>query len=347
MEVTAVGRVTLADVSRHVGLSRSAVSLVVNDSPNIPESTKNRVRQAMAELGYVYNRQAAMLRNPRSMALGLIVTEVRNAYFGELVMAVEEAAYQVGYTVLICYSRDQADRQEIQLRRLLERGIDGLVIQPASDTTAEQIETWRRTAGVPTVLLARHFGLPHDYVGADNRRAGELVGRHLASIGARSVAMVGGPTATSTSTERRAGLEVALTAAGVPLSPAEQIPSPTNAAGGAAATAALLDRGDLPDAIVAYSDAIATGLYAELHKRGLRPGRDVGIASFDDLPESEHLVPPLTSAATFPTDIGAASAKLLLERLDDPADGGEVAHVLIEPRLRIRASTVLWRGEHT
>jgi LacI family transcriptional regulator len=342
-----MGRVTLADVSRHVGLSRSAVSLVVNDSPNIPESTKSRVRQAMAELGYVYNRQAAMLRNQRSMTLGLIMTEVRNAYFGELVMAVEEAAYENGYTVLTCYSRDEADRQDIQLRRLLERGIDGLVIQPASDTTADRIEAWQRTAGVPTVLLARHFGLPHDYAGADNRLAGELVGRHLASIGARSVAMVGGPPATSTGTERRAGVELALAGTGVQISPPEPISSPTNSAGGAAATAALLDHGELPEAIVAYSDAIATGLYAELHKRGLRPGLDVAIASFDDLPESEHLVPPLTSAATFPADIGAASTALLLQRLDGASGGDEVSHVLIEPRLRIRASTVLWRREHT
>jgi LacI family transcriptional regulator len=327
-------------------LSRSTVSLVVNDSPTIPQSTKRRVRESMAELGYVYNRQAAMLRNHRSMTLGLIVTEVRNAYFGELVMAVEEAAYEAGYTVLICYSRDDAERQETQFRRLLERGIDGLVLQPASDTSSDRIDALRSSSGVPTVLLARHFGLSHDYVGADNRLAGELVGRHIVAIGTRTVALVGGPTSTSTSNERRAGLEAAIANTAVSLTPSDQVPSPTTATGGAEATAALLDRGELPDAIIAFSDAIATGIYAELHKRGLRPGQDVAVASFDDLPESEHLVPPLTSAATFPKEIGATSAALILQRVQEPSEPDDFSHVLVKPQLRIRASTVLWRREH-
>lgn len=341
-----MGRVTLAEVSKHAGVSRSTASLVLNDSPTIPDSTKVRVRESMVQLGYVYNRQAAMLRNQRSMTLGLIVTEVRNAYFGEIVMSVEEAAYEAGYTVLVCYSRDEAARQDTQFRRLLERGIDGLIVQPAADTDPAQIDAMRKAAGVPLVLLARHFGLAHDYVGANNRLAGEIVGRHLVEIGARTVAMVGGPASTSTSRERWAGLHDAASGTALTFAPTERIPSLTHAAGGAEATASLLEHGALPDAIIAFSDVIASGVYAELHARGLQPGVDIAVASFDDLPGSDHYVPPLTTVATFPKDIGSASARVLLHRLDSTLDGDAIEHVLVEPELRVRASTTLWRRSH-
>ncbi|WP_420367122.1 LacI family DNA-binding transcriptional regulator [Curtobacterium sp. L1-20] len=340
-----MARVTLADVSRRAGVSRSTASLVVNDSPTIPKSTKDRVRAAMSELGYVYNRQAAQLRNQRSMTVGLLVTEVRNQYFGELVMALEEAVYEAGYTLLVCYSRDDVTHQQAQLSRLLERGVDGLVVLPAAETTAEQInDLLGAAAHIPCVFFARHFGVDHDYVGADNRRAGELLGRHIAAIGARTVALVGGPRATSAGMERLEGFRTGIAGTAVRIEPSERIASLTNVAGGSAATAALLDGGDLPDAIVAYSDVVAAGTYAELHSRGLRPGEDIAVAAFDDIPGSDRMIPPLTTVATFPSTIGQRCASLLLDRIaGTPAGGPDVEHVLIEPKLRIRASTVSWR----
>lgn len=336
-------RVTLADVSTHAGVSRSTASLVLNDSPKIPLATKDRVRAAMSELGYVYNRQAATLRNQRSMTLGLIVTEVHNPFYGELVMAVEEVAYEAGYTVLVCYSRDQSVRQDTQFQRLLERGIDGLIIQPSADTTTEHVDALRTVSGVPVVLLARHFGGDHDYVGADNVAAGEMLGKHLATRGAKTIAFLGGPGETSTSRERLAGIVRGLDLADA--SSIHRILSATTAAGGAEAAARLLDGGELPDAIIAYSDALASGIYGELLSRGVRPGEDVAIASFDDLPGSDHLMPPLTTAATFPQSIGAAGTALVLERIEATA-GSHPSQTRVEPKLRIRASSVLWRPSH-
>lgn len=340
-----MARVTLTDVSRQAGVSRSTASLVVNDSPTIPKSTKDRVRAAMSELGYVYNRQAAQLRNQRSMTIGLLVTEVRNQYFGELVMALEESVYDAGYTLLVCYSRDDVDHQQAQLSRLLERGVDGLVVLPAAETTTGQINELLRAADpVPCVFFARHFGVPHDYVGADNRRAGELLGRHIAAIGARTVALVGGPRATSAGLERLEGFRAGIEGTSVRIDPPDRIASLTNVAGGSAATAALLDGGDLPDAIIAYSDVVAAGAYAELHERGLRPGEDIAVAAFDDIPGSDRMIPPLTTVATFPTSIGHQCAALLLDRITGAQpDRPDAEHILVEPKLRIRASTVSWR----
>ncbi|NKX55547.1 LacI family DNA-binding transcriptional regulator [Arthrobacter mobilis] len=336
-------RVTLADVSRHAGVSRSTASLVLNDSPTIPLSTKTRVRQAMAELGYVYNRQAATLRNQKSMAIGLAVTEVSNPYFAELAMALDDAAYANGYTVVVGYSRDDTERQDHLISTLLERGVDGLILLPAALSEATSIDRLLAGSRTPLVLLARHFNLAHDYVGADNRTGGQLLGRHIQSIGARTVALVGGPEYTSARVERTEGMKSVFDSAGIRLEPSTVLASETTPAGGAKATAELLDSGILPDVIVAYSDVIAGGIYAELHARGLEPGRDIAVAGFDDIPGSAQMIPPLTTVATFPNKIGTACAEMIFSRIADPEPDNGHEHVLIEPRLRIRASTASWR----
>ncbi|RZK83396.1 MAG: LacI family transcriptional regulator [Rhodococcus sp. (in: high G+C Gram-positive bacteria)] len=306
-----MGRVTLSDVSRHAGVSRSTASLVLNDSPSVAPETTRRVREAMKALGYVYNRHAAMLRNPRSMTLGLVVTEVQNPYFAELAMTLEDVADRANYAVFIGYSRDDPARQ--------------------------------------LVLLARHFDLSHDYVGADNVEAGRLLGQHLRSMGARTVAMVGGPQHTSARREREQGFLAAIDGSDMTMYPTDGLFGEATPDGGADATRRLLDRGEIPDAIVAYSDIVAVGVYAELTRRGLEPGRDIAVGGFDDIAGSAHRTPPLTTVATFPTKIGEKCGELILERLGQslPSDGDAAAtpytHQLVEPALRVRASTAAWR----
>lgn len=359
-------RVTLADVSRHAGVSRATASLVLNDSPSIPAVTKTRVRESMLKLGYVYNRQAATLRSRKSMAVGLIVTEASNPYFAELAMALDDATYANGYTVIVGYSRDDTERQQHLIETLLERGIDGLILLPTALSDSAELVTLLAPSATPTVLLARHVDLKSDFVGADNRKAGELLGSHIHSIGAKSVALVGGPLRASARAERAEGLKSAIEAAGIGFDSSPDYASETTPVGGARATARLLDSGSLPDAIVAYSDVIAIGIYSELHSRGLQPGREIAVAGFDDIPGSAELVPPLTTVATFPSRIGTASAELLFQRItrlrrlssetepaaapepgapqpDSPREDDGIEHVLIEPRLRIRESTTDWR----
>jgi LacI family transcriptional regulator len=347
-ETGIMGRVTLADVSRHAGVSRSTASLVLNDSSAVAPETHRRVLEAMKALGYVYNRNAAMLRNQRSMTLGLVVTEVRNPYFAELAMTLEDVADRSNYAVLIGYSRDDPARQQRLLDRLIERRIDGLILLPAAETEVAQIDGLLATSGVPLVLLARHFGRDHDYVGADNVKAGHLVGQHLSSLGVRSVAMVGGPQQTSARRERETGFLDAIVDTPIQMCPTDGLFGEATPEGGAAATRRLLDRGDIPDAILAYSDIVAVGVYAELNRRGLEPGRDIAVAGFDDIPGSAHRTPPLTTVATFPTTIGERCGELVLERiaqLTTATDASErrFRHNLAEPALRVRASTVAWR----
>lgn len=334
-------RVTLNDVSARAGVSRSTASLVLRGSSKIPDVTRARVLDAMAELGYVYNRQAANMRQSQSMTIGLVATDIRNPYFAELTMAVEEAVHDAGYTLFMGYSRDSIARQEELLEAMLQRQVDGVLLLPAIGSTVENLGAITGRSGTPIVQVARYGSHELDYVGPDNRAAGAALAAHLASLGCSSAALVGGPEGSSARQERIQGLADGFESTAVGFDPAESVSTFNDADGGSDGTATLLDRGGLPDVIVAYSDAVAQGVYAELRRRNLEPGISVAVASFDDVPLAALQVPPMTSVATHATIVGQRASELLLAKLKNP--DLEPRHELVETTVKVRASTALWR----
>ena len=339
--VPTMGRATLNEVSAHAGVSRSTASLVLRGSTRISEATRLRVEHAMVELGYVYNRQAANMRQSRSMTIGVVETDIRNPYFAELTMALEEAVHDRGYTLFIGYSRDRLERQREQIEAMVQRQVDGIMLLPAIGTTVENVGPVAGAYGPPLVQISRYFSKDFDYVGADNLAAANLVAQHVASLGCSSAILVGGPDGSSARRERVEGLVRGFAGTHTRFDAEASVTTLNNAEDGARGLADALDRGELPDAIIAYSDAIAQGIYGELLRRNLQPGINVAIASFDDVPLASLQVPPLTSVATHAVEVGNAAARLLLARLEDPTS--EPQSVVIEPTLKVRASTALWR----
>jgi LacI family transcriptional regulator len=299
------------------------------------------VKAAVDELGYVYNRHAAGLRRRGSRILGLVVTDIRNPYFADLAMGVEEAATAAGYTLLVGYSRDDVQRQNKHLDAMVEQQAEGIVLLPAIGSEKDQLCRIVDRGKVPLVQLARSISPEFGYVGADNRQAAHLLAEHIAALGAASAVLVGGPAGSSAREDRLAGLATGFAGTPVRFDPSEAAPSRNNPHDGGDAFASVVDRGAVPQAVVAYSDAVAIGIYARLRRLGLEPGRDVAIASFDDVPLAELLQPPLTSVATHPRRVGREAAVRLLESI---ASGVPPApSEPLETSLRIRASTASWR----
>lgn len=334
-------RVTINDVAAESGVSRATVSLVLRGSHKIPESTALRVRAAMASLGYVYNRQAANLRTQQTMSIGLVLTGVRDPWFGDVTMAVEDGAHDAGRTLLAGYSRDRSDRQDAVLSTMVEQRVDGIVLLPTSETVARDLELSLGVSNVPHVLIDRRVaGYECDRVRVDHRTAGEQLAGHLADIGVRSMAFIGGPPHCPVRAERLDGLGRGAEARGVELPPEFSIPSDAERLGGTIAAGRLLEMRGLPDAIVAYSDVVALGVLDALRHRGIEAGRGIAVAGFDDIEEAAVQPTPLTSTSTFPSRLGREAVRLLLDRIADPA----VPHrdVVIDPALHVRASTTRW-----
>ena len=297
----------------------------------------------MADLGYVYDRTAAQLRGAKTMTIGVIVPEIRNPYLAELLMTIEHELRRRGYTSLISHTGDDASREEEIMATMAERRVDGIVVHPAQRQEDAPLDRHTAAFGIPIVTMLRRTNGPFSYVGPDYHKAGQLLGEHLRTVGVRSVTLVGGPLDSYARQERVAGLRIGL-GEGIDFDPGEHIATPTNYAdAGQAAMAQVFDRGQLPDAVVGYSDILAMGMCVEIDRRGLKQGRDLAVAGFDDVVMASWLTPPLTSVAMWPDMVGRAAAELLLTAVDHP-EAEHPTEQLIDPAVRLRGSTLGWRA---
>ena len=200
-----MARVTLMDVARQCGVSRATVSLVLNDSPLVAPRLATGCVQAMAELGYVYNRAAASLRTQHSDAIGVVLTNITNPYFAEFAAGLQDILTSSGTVPLLAVSGEDRDLQHRLVKSLVERNVDGIVLVPAHGTTPDDLPD---LLGTPLVLMARRLnGMDADYVGAQNRDGGYAAAEHLYSHGCRRIAFVGGYTDSSAREERAGGVE--------------------------------------------------------------------------------------------------------------------------------------------
>ncbi|MDO5512006.1 LacI family DNA-binding transcriptional regulator [Corynebacterium sp.] len=332
-------RPTMKDVAHRAGVSPATVSLVVRGSSQIPTDTAERVRTAMEELGYVYNRLAGNLRGGTTPTFGLLVTNPRNPYFAEVIMAVERSLADTEEMVVTAFSLGGARREHTMATKLAGQGISGLVFMPSNEYDDTQLDGLRRALGIPVTMLIHSTAPGHDSVLIDDHRAGALLGAHLADIGVRRVAFLGGLPDRRNVTARLDGLRAALPAGTVTHIPDEALSYEFSTGGHLADRALALDDGP-PEAIVCFNDAYAIGVYASLRRAGLRPGVDTAVAGFDDIPLSRELGVPLTTVNTQPGAMGLAALESLRRRIAEPQSPPRIE--VMAPELVVRESTTTW-----
>lgn len=342
-----MARVTLRDIAERCGLSTASISLVIQDSPRVSAGTKVRVRAAMEDMGYVYDRRAANLRSARTFGIGLILTDIHNPALADLAMAIEDGSAEAGCSVMMGYSRDDVAKQARTIKAMLEYRLDGIVLSPAHDTIPEDLAQLAKSR-VPVVQVTRRVsGFASDYSGPNYVMAGSLLAQHLHDIGASSVAFFGGSAGVSGRDERIRGLRDRWRELGGVWRPELVIDTNALEGGGVLAVRQLLARdgsGEIPDAIVGYSDVVASGIMTELRANGIRPGIDVAVAGIDDGPSATHLHPTLTSVETRMTSVGLEAVRMLLTRIDEVDDDPRVKFV--SSRLHVRNSTENWKSRN-
>lgn len=327
-------RATLSDIARLAEVSRSTVSLVLRESPLVAERTRARVLEAIAELGYVYNRGAASMRSGRSQTVGLVVAEITNPFYAELTAGIERVLEEAGLLTFLANTNDDAGRQSRFIQRMREQGADGIILSPAEGTDRKAIEELLRSH-VPVVQILRQVaGTETDYVGADYRLGTELATEHLIERGHRRIAFIGADRQTSASAERLGGFSSALARHG--LKPTHVMPCPSLRVEAAERVMALLSGPHRPTALLCHNDVIAHGALSALYQLGLEPGRDVAVIGFDNVAESAISRPPLTTIAVGTRHIGEVAAHRLLQRIAHPTAPAE--RIILPPRLVIRAT---------
>lgn len=325
-------RPSIYDVAKHAGVSHMTVSRVLNDHPNIREATRQRVLDAIDEMNYTRSSIARALATRRAMRIGVLVDGPVEYGPNSTLRALESAARSAGYAVSAFSISDEDEAQiDTGVVELVTQGVDALCVIAPRASSLDMLR--QQSTGLPTIVVrAEPDALWH--TAAVNQRLGaRLAVEHLITLGHRSIAHLAGPLDWYDARERAQGWRDALDAAGLDARP-PIIGDWTSDSGYAFGSS--FELGDTT-AVFASNDQMGLGVLHGLAERGIRVPDDVSVVGFDDLPDSRHFMPPLTTVKQDFTALGSLVLQLVLAAIEDEEDGAQ--HDVIHPELIVRSST--------
>jgi LacI family transcriptional regulator len=348
---------TITDVARRANVSTATVSRVLSGG-GARDETRDRVLAAVQELGYRPSGVARSLRQRATRTLGLIVSDIENPFFPELVRTVEDAAREHGYAILLCNASEDPEREAGYLELLVDRRVDGVVI--AASNLGTRHRDWLLAAPLPIVLVNsvdQAIDLPT--IASDSVLGGRLAAEHLLALGHRRFGVVTAGPRNLDAPDRLMGARAALRNAGIASGAGHVVIEEPTVAGGQRAAASILATDPTVTAIVAYNDLMAIGSMRAVRAGGRRVPDDVSVVGFDDVDLAAFVDPPLTTVAQQTGEMGRWAIDQLTSRLGrsirggdppsgigdplsaagDPAGLGPAPHVVLPVRLVARGST--------
>jgi LacI family transcriptional regulator len=332
--------VSVIDVAARAGVSLGTVSNVLNRPERVAAATRERVLQAVAELGYVRNEAARQLRSGSSRMIGLVVLDVSNPFFTDLAAGVEASAADADLSVILCNSAESADRESHYLNLLEQQRAYGVLITPVT-TKTPGLDAIRRR-GTAAVLVDRGSSQRQCSVSVDDRVGGKLAMSHLLSCGHKRLCFVGGPMSLAQVSDRLGGARAALRAGGLrpdALAVVETATPTVSAGREAAAKIADMPARRRPTAVFCANDLLALGVLQEMTRRRLEVPRDIAIVGYDDIEFAAAAAVPLTSVRQPRAHLGRAATELLIEEVTEPKLHRH-RQVVFEPELVARDSTI-------
>jgi DNA-binding LacI/PurR family transcriptional regulator len=329
-------KITLSTIAEGLGISTATVSLALRDSPLVAETTREKIKARAAEVGYIYNRRAAALRTSRSDIVGVIVRDIINPFFAEILRSIEEELGNNRQTFLLCNHEDDLELQSNFISTLMQFGADGVIMSPSIGTSKEDIELIEAN-GLPVTMVARSVeGANVPTFLGDDRAGFELITAYLIGLGHRNIAIIGGTRKTSTGRDRRAGYLAAFKKADIDPGPLIDFETLYDRKAGYEVVERILQAENRPTAIACCSDTVAIGVMNGLRQHGLEPGRDIAVTGYDNIEEAAITAPQLTTVSDGHHEIGHLAARALHARIHGDKEPGSIMH--IKPELRIRQS---------
>lgn len=309
--------VRIIDVARRAGVSSATVSRVLSNKPHVRPEMQERVWEAVEELGYRPNRVARSLRVQKSNTIGLIISDIQNPFFTSIVRAVEDTAQKEGFSIFLCNSDENPEKEKMYLNLMHDEHVAGIIVSPTRETEGPYESLLDN--GVPIVTLDRRItGAKTDTVLINNVDAASQLVTHLISDGHCRVGAVVGPSDITTGRERLEGYVQALKQHDLEVLPELIIQVLHKEKEGFEATTKLLALPQPPDAIFAGNNLLAVGALKAIRAQGLRIPDDVALASFDEMTWTSLIEPGLTVVRQPTYDLGRTATELLLQRLKEP-----------------------------
>ncbi|WP_198586820.1 LacI family DNA-binding transcriptional regulator [Glycomyces xiaoerkulensis] len=329
---------SMKDVARAADVSVGTVSNVLNRPDAVAEETRRRVQAAIARLGYVRNDSARQLRAGRSRNVAIVVLDVANPFFTDVVRGAEPLVDTAGGVVTVCDSGEDVGREAKQLEILEEQRVLGLLITPVDNSSAERLA---RLAAheIPVILVDRGAGLhPHCSVAVDDVHGGRMAARHLLELGHESIAFAGGPTSIPQVDDRLTGCREVCEGAGAGLEVLTSVS--LNVTGGREAVEQMLALPRPPTAVFCANDLIALGALQGLTMRGIKVPEECAIIGYDDIDFAAAAAVPLSSVRQPRAQLGRTAAQLLFDEISE-GPGHTHRNVVFQPELVARASTAV------
>ena len=335
--------VSMKDVAALADVSLGTVSNVVNSPDLVSERTRERVITAIAKLGWVPNESARQLRAGRSRAIGMLVMDIANPFFTDLVLGAEDYVEERGYFIQVSNSAQEPRRERSHLKLLEQQRVGGVLLAPIWGLSDQVTQLRRR--GIPVVLLDR-AGDAGDLcsVSVDDVEGGRLAMQHLLDQGHTHIALVGGPGDLQQVRDRRLGAEVARSRHGDAQMLTISTPNLDTASGVAAAgELAALPPSERPTAVFAANDLLAIGVLQGFVTQGLRVPEDVAILGYDDVSFAASAAVPLSSIRQPRRELGRRAAELLFDEIETSSNGERHEHqaVRFSPVLIVRRSSAM------
>jgi LacI family transcriptional regulator len=333
---------SVVDVAELAGVSIGTVSRVLSNSGHpVGEQTRRKVLEAAAKIDYSPNALSRSLARGRTHTVGVVVHDITDSYFNEIVRGIEDVANEHGYLVLVCSSYRDPERELEYVRKLRSQRCEGIIFVGGGLRFPEylrrldaQLDGLSNQGGVTAILAPNDLARPKIIPDASTGIAALV--DHLVQLGHRDVALIEGPRRLKTSLERAEAFEAAMRRHHIEPDPELRTSGEFDMQMGARALGELLDLGKRFTAVVCLNDQMAVGCLMAVRARGIRVPQELSIAGIDDLPVAEYLDPPLTTVRVPMRELGREGMRLVLAQLD----GARVRRVRrLQCELVVREST--------
>ncbi|WP_257348903.1 LacI family DNA-binding transcriptional regulator [Pseudalkalibacillus decolorationis] len=332
--------VTIYDIATKANVSPMTVSRVINKSGKVSEATRTKVENAINELNYIPNSSARSLTSKKSKILSLVITDITNPFFTKVARGAEDKAKQMGYSLLLCNSDEDIDKESDYINMLVSTGVGGVLITPSEDKSRKNLRTLNKY-NIPFILLDRKIeGINCDAVHGDSQEGTRKILEHLINKGHRKIAIINGPLDISTARERQKAYIETLNAYNLPVHEELILQSHYKNKDSNSDISKLLSvkLEKRPTAIFAANNFIAINTIKELRKINIRVPEDISVVCFDDLDPSIDLNPFLTVVAQPAYHFGFTGAQMLIERIEKTAPP-EFRKIVLPSKLIVRNSS--------
>jgi LacI family transcriptional regulator, galactose operon repressor len=327
---------TIREVAESAGVSYATVSHVINNTRLVSQETRERVLAAMDALNYHPNELARSLRQGKTHTIGLVLPDSANPFFAEISRGIEDEAFKKGYSVFLCNTELDTQRELFYVDVLSKKQVDGIIFVAAGDQ-ADSLDFLLRRS-MPVVMIDRNVpNVEVDAVLTDNQLGGFLATRHLIELGHKRIACIAGPSSITPSAERMIGYRRALEEAGLSYDENLILRGDYHAQSGLDITHSILTMNPRPTAIFALNDLMALGALRAAAEANYSVPRDLAVVGYDDLELAQFTNPPLTTIAQPKKEIGAQAVYLLVDRIAQK--GRPTSRLVLAPELIIRRST--------